>query len=917
MLHVSGQDASHPKTAAPKLPMESFRLPNGLKVALSRDPTAPQVTVCVAYHVGSKNERAGLTGFAHFFEHMMFRGTKNVPSYDTPLQAGGGSPNAFTTNDMTVYFETIPASYLERALYMEAERMAYLPAALDQRKFDTEREVVKNERRQRMENVPYGLADETIEASLFPEGHPYSWSVIGSMKDLDSATLDDLRRFFWEFYHPGNATLTVVGNFDPVQVKQWISKYFGPIEAGKAIEPVEAPPAPVVDRRLRQFDRVRFPRVYWTWPTVSETDPDAPALDLLATILTDGDASRLRQALVLRNQLAVQVAAQSDTREIGGLFSIYATVAPNSSIEKIEQALAEQLELLRQSPPTKEEVQRAFAKHEHSMLRMLTSTTSRAFMIGMGYSQYDDPHFYRRLITDYAKVTPEDVHRVARKYLTSKKLVLEVVPPSPGASESPAVLAGPAPGAGRTVSARTMAPDPRYETMPAPSRAPSLQIPKIERRRLKNGINVWVSKWTTLPLVSVRLVVPVGASANARDEAGLAALTARCWDKGTERRTATEFASSLDMLGVSLNATAGTETTQVGFSVSTRQLDPALALVGEMLATPRFQTEDIERERALMLSRLARVKDNPEAIAARVFPSLLYGKQHPFGRPTAGYPETVSRLTPAQVRAFYRENLRPENAILVVVGDVETESLLESLEARFGEWTGKRAATSHAPPPAAAQGPRLFLVDKPKSVQSVLLLGRRWRSRRDPTYFAAEVGNRVIGGDFVSRINKNLRERHGYTYGANSRFRFLRREGRWGLGTSVRADVTGAALKEAVGELKQALGSKPLSDEEIRIAKQAELNSLPRSFGTPGGIAGEILSIALFDLPLDHLETQFEQLAAVTPDEVRKVMSELLPPEHQTILIVGDRKAVEAQLKQAGFEHAVLLDADGNRVASP
>ncbi len=907
-LAVSYVSAEEP--AVPKLDVISYRLDNGLKVALSRDPKAPQATVCVAYHVGSKNERAGLSGFAHFFEHMMFRGTKNVPNYDIPLQAGGGSPNAFTSNDMTVYFESIPASYLERALYMEAERMALLPSALDQNKFDTEREVVKNERRQRMENVPYGLASETISASVFPTGHPYSWSVIGSMKDLDSATLDDLRNFFWEFYHPGNATLTVVGNFDIDQTKTWIEKYFAPIPAGSAIPKVEAPNVKVVNRRLTQFDQVRFPRVYWTWPTVPDTHDDSAALDLLSSILSSGDASRLRQALVIHQPLATQVSAQSDTREIDGLFTIYATVAPKSSIKAVERELAAQLEKLRQSPPSNAELQRALAKHENGVLRALTSVANRAFMIGMGYAQYDNPHHYQKLITDYVKVTPADIQRVAKKYLTAEKFVLEVVPAKAGAEESAAVLAGPTTPNNRQIQPRLIDDPKRYARMPAPTQPPELSIPSIERHRLSNGLNVWIAKWDTLPLVSVQLVMPAGASLNSADQAGLASLTARCLDKGTSDMTATEFAEALDTLGVSLGINAGTQFSQLGFTVGTNRLDDTLKLVGKMLAEPRFDEADVKRERGLMLSPLARVRDNPGQIAGRVFPRLLYGRDHAFGRPSSGFTSTVSNLTAKQLKEFHRAHLLPGGSTLVVVGDVDTTRLLQQLEQNLAPWKGQSASQTVAPPKPTGNRGRIYLVDKPKAVQSVLLLGRRWKPRKDPTYFASQIGNRVIGGDFVSRINKNLRERNGYTYGVRTGFRFLKSESRWVLQTSVRGDVTAAALKEALGELEAAIGTKPLTDKEITVAQQAQLNSLPESFETPSSIAGAIFEIAIFDLPIDYLKQQFELLSSVKPDEVRSIMQELLPPDEQVILIVGDKDAVQRQLKQAGFENVTLIELE-------
>ncbi len=342
--------AAEPEPKMPRLDIESYRLPNGLKVALHRDASVPRVVVCVAYHVGSKNERAGRTGFAHFFEHMMFRGTKNVPNYDIPLQETGAQSNAFTSEDMTVYFETVSSEYLERALYLEAERLAFLSSALDQAKFDTEREVVKNERRQSVDNVPYGLVEETLLARVFPHGHPYSWSVIGSMKDLNSASLDDLRAFFAEFYHPANATLCLVGDFDPARAKEQIGRYFGPLAAGPRPARVAAPPAPAQAVHAELADQVKLPRIVWSWPTVADDHPDAPALDLLSTILAGGETSRLYKTLVRDLRLAKDVSADSDTKEIAGLFSLEATAAEGKTTAAIEAEFHKEIARLRRTP---------------------------------------------------------------------------------------------------------------------------------------------------------------------------------------------------------------------------------------------------------------------------------------------------------------------------------------------------------------------------------------------------------------------------------------------------------------------------------------------------------------------------------------------------------------------------------------
>ncbi len=377
---AAADDINAPKP--PELALEAYTLPNGLKVALHRDTVVPRVTVTVAYHVGSKNEKVGRTGFAHFFEHMMFRGTKNVPNYDIPLQEAGAASNAFTNQDMTVYFETVPSNFLERALYLEAERLAFLPSALDQKKFDTEREVVKNERRQSYENRPYGLDTEAILSALFPKGHPYSWSTIGSMDDLNRATLEDLKAFFGEFYHPANATLCLAGDFDPSEAKALIEKYFGGLAAGPKPKAVVVPPAPAIAEKLVRFDRVQLPRVYWNWPSVAADHPDAPALDLLADVLAGGETSRLHRELVLEKRLSKDVSATSAAWESAGRFALVSTAAkgaePDQVLAAIELAFDGAVRKVKANPPAADELARALALFEKQ-----------------SYAQFDGPAFSR------------------------------------------------------------------------------------------------------------------------------------------------------------------------------------------------------------------------------------------------------------------------------------------------------------------------------------------------------------------------------------------------------------------------------------------------------------------------------------------------------------------------------------------
>ena len=507
------EDPPAESATVPQFDIEAYQLGNGLRVALNHDPAAPRTTVCIAYHVGSKNERPGLTGFAHFFEHMMFRGTKNVPDFDSPLQQAGGSPNAFTSEDVTVYFESVSNDYVKRTLYMEAERMAFLSSDLDQQKFDTEREVVKNERRQQMENSPYGLADETISYHVYPAGHPYSWSVIGSMKDLNNASLEDLRQFFLEFYHPGNATLTLVGGFDPAETKQWIESYFGVIAPGPAVSLPAVPATPAVSKHVEQRDRVQFPRVYWTWPTVAESHENAPALDLLAMILADGDASRLHQRLVVDQQVALDVDAVHEAAELGGALKIHATVAPGSTPAAVEQAFDEVLRSIEEAGVSASELERVKAKYRTDLLQGLTSPTQRAFVIAMGYALYDDPHYYQQSFRRYDQVKGEDIQRVANTFLKPGHVTLLVQPVAEGQQEDEAVMGGPLPDQRphEHLEVRSHDPGPEWSSMPDPTQRHAYTPPTLERRTLSNGLEVLLAQWHTLPLVSARLAVRAGS----------------------------------------------------------------------------------------------------------------------------------------------------------------------------------------------------------------------------------------------------------------------------------------------------------------------------------------------------------------------------------------------------------------------
>lgn len=900
----------------PDVATSEFTLANGLKVVLRRDQSVPRVNVIMAYHVGSKNESVGRTGFAHFFEHMMFRGTKHVANYDKPLQEAGATSNAFTSEDMTVYFETVPSNFLERALYLEADRLAWLPTALDQSKFDTEREVVKNERRQSYENVPYGLAEETILANLYPAGHPYRWSVIGSMGDLSKSTLADLKQFFAEFYHPANATLCLVGDFDPKQAEALIRKYFIPIAAGPVPKPSPPPVVKAVAKSVTLVDQVAQPRVYWVWPAVNENAPDAPALELLGQILSSGDASRLHERLVVKDQSATSVSLNLNGSELDGFMQMSATVAPGHNLNEVEAAIADELSKLKTTAPSQREIDRMKAQYELSAFAPLEDPQSLGFALAIGSAQYGNSKHFRTEIERVLAVTAEQVHMVAQKYLTDQKLQLIIKPAKPGETKTPAVTGiGPV---GVVANASMAFREPSksevdWSLMPGPKERPRFDPPAYEKRKLTNGMELWHSRRDT-PLVHLEILMKGGTLDDPLGKDGLAQISGRLFDKGTKLKTNRQLTEEFELLGTTPQVLIGPDQSSISLTLLPRSTGPALVLVSEILRQPRLETEEFDRQKRLMLAALQRGPDSPGYLAGRAYNKLMFGDKSRFGHPADGTMASLQGLHLAETASFLKQLTDPSKAKVFVVGNMSTDAAVATLEASLGSWKTipEQAPAAQVRPSGSRSGKpgTVYLVDKPGAVQSVIRVGRLWKSRLDKaTYLPGQLGNYTLGGDFLSRLNQNLRERNGYSYGAGSGFVYIPGGDRWSVGTSVRADVTGAALKEIFKELDGLAknGPQPLTEQDLGLARDALIQNFPDSFATPDGVLSAMTELAEFGLGRDEWVTFQDRVASVTDESVKQVMAETVDRNPQLIVIAGDRKSLEPQLQAAGFKTIVVI----------
>ncbi len=889
---------------APKIeiniPFQKFVLPNGLTLIVHEDRKAPIVAVNVWYHVGSKNEKPGKTGFAHLFEHLMFNGSKNFnDDYFQALDRLGATDLNGTTNvDRTNYFQNVPTGGLDQVLFLESDRMGHLLDAVDQKKLDEQRGVVQNEKRQG-ENAPYGLAWELITKGTYPPGHPYSWTVIGSMEDLNAASMKDVQEWFKTYYGAANAVVVVAGDIDAKTAKEKVEKYFGWIPPG---------PPPVRHRAwiskrtgtVRQVaqDQVPQARIYKIWNVPGAFTREAELLDLTGIVLGGGRTSRLYKRLIVQEQLASTVEAYNDSNELGGQFYLEVTARPGVDLAKLEAVLDEEVAKYLHTGPTEQELKLAKTKTMADFLRgveRIGGFGGKSDVLARCEVFTGDPACYKKSIQIFEAATWPDVKAVANQWLGDGVYILEIHPKA---------------------KLKEISKDTDRSKLPEVGAPSPLRMPSFQRTTLSNGIKVVLAERHETPTVNMALQFDSGYAADVQAVPGTASLTNKILLEGTAKRTGPQISERSAELGAQIGTASNLDTSTVSLSALKMYLDDSLELFADVVRNPSFPAADFERLKKLQIAAIQREKAEPTALAQRILPGLMYGKNHPYGQgfSGSGTEESVGKITREAVSGFYQTWYKPNNATLLIVGDTTLDEIKPKLEKLFGDWKTGTVPTKNITQVPHRDKTTVYILDRPGSIQSVIMAGQVAPPRANPDEPAIEVLNNVLGGSFVSRLNMNLREDKHWSYGAASFLVGARGQRPYLLYAPVQSDKTKESLAEMVKEIRQIVREKPVTDEEVAKMQSAITRSMAGDRETKNGVLGDLQAITRVGLPDDYFTTFAPKVNALKKSDINAIAERILRPEKMIYVVVGDRAQIEKGIRELNIGDVQLLDADGNPV---
>ncbi|HET6568044.1 MAG TPA: pitrilysin family protein [Rhodothermales bacterium] len=895
---AAAQTVNTAPLAVPDIPYQKFVLDNGLTLIVHEDHKAPIVAVNVWYHVGSKNEPAGRSGFAHLFEHLMFNGSEHYDDdYFQPFERVGATDmNGTTNHDRTNYFENVPTNALDLALWMESDRMGHLVGAIDQGKLDEQRGVVQNEKRQG-ENQPYGEAWNKITDATWPEGHPYAHTVIGSMDDLNAASLEDVKDWFKTYYGPNNAVLTIAGDIDTDAVLEKVKHYFGDIPPGPPISHFDTWVAKRTgEQREIMQDRVPQARIYKVWNVPEIGSKDYNLLSVVSDVLTNGKTSRLYKRLVYDDQIASDVNSGMDGREIASQFLIVATARPGVELSKVEQALDEELNRFIAEGPTPEELERAKTSESAGFIRgieRIGGFGGKSDILARSDVYSGSPDAYKQDLQDVQQATTSEVQRAAQQWLSDGTYTLEVHPyPELTASAEGADRSG----------------------LPDLGAPPTADFPDLQHATLSNGLKIVLAERHAVPIVDFNLLVDAGFAADQGDKMGTASLAMNMLDEGTANRSALEISDEETTLGANLSTGSNLDMSSVWLSALKQNLGPSLDLFADVVLHPAFPAEELDRLRAQQLAAIQREKVTPRLMALRVFPKLLYGEGHAYSLPFtgSGTEASVKSITRDDLVDFHDTWFKPNNATLVVTGDITMDQLKPLLEDHFSDWEKGRVPEKHIAEVPQPEGGTLYIMDRPGSQQSIILAGHLAPPRSNPDEVAIETLNNILGGVFTSRINMNLREDKHWSYGAGTLMPGARGQRPFFAYAPVQTDKTKESIAEIKQELEGIVGARPVTAEELEKAQKNQTLSLAGQIETLSALSGNASEIVRYGLPDDYYDTYAGKVRALDVKDLAAAAQELVHPDHLVWVIVGDREKIEPGIRALGFGEVRLIDADGN-----
>jgi len=880
-----------------EIPYQKFVLDNGLTVIVHEDHKAPIVAINTWYHVGSKNEKLGKTGFAHLFEHLMFGGSEHAPGryIDAMEKIGATDLNGTTNNDRTNYFENVPTSAVDYTLWMESDRMGFLLGSLDQKTLDLQRGVVQNEKRQG-ENQPYAVSRQLITQNTYPAGHPYSWTVIGDMADLSAASMDDVKEWFKTYYGPSNVVIVLAGDIDVKTAREKVERYFGNIPAGPPVAHQEVWVAKMTGshRQIVQ-DRVPQARLYKVWNVPEYGSADADYLDLVSDVLSVGKSSRFYKRLVYDDQIATNANAFVGLNEIAGQFLVQATAKPGGSLLQVEKELDEELARFLKAGPTAEELARAKAQHEANFVRgieRIGGFGGKSDRLAQSQTFRGSPEAYKTTLKRVQDATAEDLRAAANRWLSDGVYILEVQP-------------FPSYKTAATGADRSKAPD--------TGTPPQLKLPKLQRAALSNGLKVILAERHEVPLVSFWLDLDAGYAADQFASPGTASMAMSLLNGGTKTRTALQISDEQALLGAQLNAYSNLDLSTVRLSALKSKLDPSLDLFADIILNPAFPDSDFKRQQKLQIAAIQREQTTPIQMGLRIFPGLLYGPGHAYGNPLtgSGTAASVEKMTREDLVKFHQTWFKPNHATLVVTGDTTLGELTPKLEKLFASWKAGQTQEKNLKNVQMPPRSTVYVIDKPGALQSIIIVGNIAPPTANSNEIAIQAMNDGLGGTFFSRINSNLREDKHWSYGTSTLLWGARAQRPWITFAPVQTDKTKESLAELNKELRGVLGDHPFSETELAAIQASETLSLPGSRETQGAVGDSINELVQFGLPDDYYETMAGKIRALKTTDLANAAKTIVHPDSLIWVVVGDRSKIEAGVKELNLGEMKFLDADG------